>query len=117
MKKGLVLALLLTGIGAAFAYSYDTNIPVPGNSIADEKLQQEAMFTVYMYTHRVATPDCQAFAITDTNVSKAKVDNKWQEIWTVNACTKTAKIPVNFELKDGGAAHAIDYMNVKVSTK
>lgn len=117
MKKILCLGLLIAGISAAYAYNYETSLPVPGKTIADEKLQQETMKTVYMYTHRVATPDCKAFVITDTAVSKAKADNKWQEIWTVQACSKTAKIPVNFELKDEGAVHAIDYMGVKVSTK
>lgn len=116
MKKMLCLAMLALCAGTAFAYNYETGVPLPGKTIADEKLQQDTMYTVYMYTHRVATPDCQSFVITDTNVSKAKADDKWQEIWTVKACSKTANIPVNFELKDNGTQHSIDYMNVKVST-
>lgn len=118
MKKGLCLAMLLAGITtAAFAYSYDTNLPLPGKSIADTKLQQDSLFTVYMFAHRVAAPDCQAFAITDTQVSKAKVNNKWQEVWTVKACSKSANIPINFELKEEGATYAIDPMGVRVITK
>ncbi len=118
MKKGLILALLFAGFAtAAFAYSYDTNLPLPGKSIADTKLQQDSLFTVYMFGHRIATPDCQSFSIVDTQVSKAKVDNKWQEIWSVKACSKTANIPINFELKPEGATYAIDPMGVRVITK
>lgn len=118
MKKGICLALLLAGfVSAAFAYNYDTNLPLPGKSIADTKLQQDSLFTVYMFGHRIASPDCQNFSITDTKVSKAKVDNKWQEIWTVQACSKSANIPINFELKPEGATYAIDPMGVRVTTK
>ena len=118
MKKGICLALLFAGlVTTAFAYTYDTNLPLPGKSIADTKLQQDSLFTVYMFGHRIATPDCQNFAITDTKVSKPKVDNKWQEIWTVQACSKSANIPINFELKPEGASYAIDPMGVRVTTK
>lgn len=118
MKKGIFLVLMLIGfVSAAFAYNYDTNLPLPGKSIADTQLQQNSLFTVYMFAHRVAAADCQNFAITDTKVSQEKIDNKWQEVWTVQACSKTADIPINFELKDGGATYAIDPMGVRVTTK
>lgn len=115
MKKGIFLALMLiSAVSAAFAYSYDTNVPLPGKSIADAKLQQDTLFTAYMFGHRIASPDCQQFSITDTQVSKPKVDNKWQEIWTVQACTKSANVPINFELKPEGGTYAIDPMGVRV---
>lgn len=118
MKKGICLALLLAGFAAsAFAYSYDTNLPLPGKSIADTKLQQDSLFTVYMFAHRIATPECQSFAITDTQVTKAKMDNKWQEVWTVQACSKTATIPINFEVGGESPVYAIDPMGVRVTTK
>ncbi len=117
MKKGICLVLMLIGIAStAFAYSYDTNLPLPGKSIADTKLQQDSLFTVYMFGHRIAAPDCQHFSIIDTQVSKPKVDNKWQEIWTVQACSKSANIPINFELKPEGGTYAIDPMGVRVIT-
>lgn len=115
-KKTLCSILALAGVTAAVcAYTYDTNLPLPGKSIADTKLQQDSLFTVYMFGHRIATPDCQNFAIVDTQVSKAKVDNKWQEIWSVRACSKTANIPINFELRPDGATYAIDPMGVRVT--
>ena len=116
MLKKIMFSLiaLATMVTTAMAYSYDTKLPLAGNSIAGEKLQQESLFTVYMFAHRIAAPDCKAFSITDTNVSKERVDNKWQEIWTIKACSKTATIPINFELKDDGNMYAIDPMGVRV---
>ena len=119
MKKTLFsLVALLSVTGAVFAYNYDTTLPLPGKSIADTKLQENTLFTAYMFAHRVATPDCKDFAIVDTTVSKEKVDNKWQEIWTINACSKSALVPINFELKEGDdATYAIDPMGVRVISK
>ena len=117
MKKAFCLLLALVGFTATvYAYNYDTNLPLPGKSIADTKLQENTLFTAYMFAHRVATPDCQNFAIIDTAVSEEKVDNKWQEIWTIKACSKTTLVPINFEIKENGATYAIDPMKVKVLT-
>ena len=114
MKKGICLALLIAGtIGSVFAYSYETKVPLPGKSIAGDKIQQEALFTAYAFAHRIAPTDCTSFAIVDTNVSKEKVDNKWQEIWTIQACSTTAYVPINFEIKSKGSVYAIDPMGVK----
>ena len=116
MKKVLTTALLLAGITiAAFAFSYDTNVPLPGKSIAGNDLQSEMLFPIYMFGLRVATPDCHDLAITDTKVTKAKVDNTWQEVWTVKACKKTADIPINFNLNTN-AKFAIDVMGVRTYT-
>lgn len=117
-KKALCSMLALAGVTAAvYAYNYDTNLPLPGKSIADTKLQENTLFTAYMFAHRVATPDCKDFAIVDTAVSEQKVGNKWQEIWTIKACSKTATVPINFELKENGGTYAIDPMGVRVTTK
>ena len=114
-KKALCSILALAGVTAAvYAYSYDTNLPLPGKSIADTKLQENTLFTAYMFAHRVAAPDCKDFAIVDTAVSQEKVNNKWQEIWTIKACSRTATVPINFELKENGGMYAIDPMGVRV---
>ena len=114
-KKALCSLLAVVALSAVvYAYSYDTNLPLPGKSIADTKLQENTLFTAYMFAHRVAAPDCKDFAIVDTAVSSEKVDNKWQEIWTIKACSKTATVPINFELKENGATYAIDPMGVRV---
>ena len=115
MKKVLCSLLAIVGVmAAAHAYSYDTNLPLPGKSIADTKLQENTLFTAYMFALRVAAPTCKDFAIVDTAVSQEKVDNKWQEIWTIKACSKTATVPITFEIKEKGATYAIDPMGVRV---
>ena len=115
-KKALCLLLAIVGFAAAvYAYSYDTTLPLPGKSIVDTKLQENSLFTVYMFAHRFATPDCKEFKIIDTNVVSEKVDNKWQEAWTVRACSKTATIPITFTHKEGeNGTYAIDPMGVRV---
>ena len=115
MKKAIFSIIALLGLTTVvFAYNYDTNLPLPGKSIADQKLQENTLFTAYMFAHRVATPDCKNFAIIDTAVSQEKVDNKWQEIWTIKACSKTALVPINFELNEKGGTYGIDPMKVQV---
>ena len=118
MKRIIFSIIALLGLTTAvFAYNYDTNLPLPGKSIADTKLQENTLFTAYMFAHRVAPANCKDFAIIDTNVSEEKVDNKWQEIWTIKACSKTATVPINFELKENGGMYAIDPMGVRVTNK
>lgn len=118
MKKLIFSIMVLLGLSTAvFAYNYDTNLPLPGKSIADTKLQENTLFTAYMFAHRVALPDCKDFAIIDTAVSQEKVDNKWQEIWTIQACSRTATVPINFEEKESGGVYAIDPMGVRVTGK
>ena len=114
MKKKVCLALMLAGIATStFAYTYDTNLPLPGSSIAGTQLQQETLFSAYAFAHRIAPTDCTAFAITDTKVSKERVDNKWQEIWTIKTRSKTAYVPINFELRNNVHIYGIDPMGVK----
>ena len=116
MKKALFsLIAVLSITTTVFAYNYDTNLPLPGKSIADQKLQENTLFTAYMFAHRVATPDCKSFAIVDTAVSQEKLDNKWQEVWTIKACTKTAFVPIDFIEKETGSVYAIDPMGVRVT--
>ena len=118
IKKALFALLAVLSLSmTVYAYNYDTNLPLPGKSIADTKLQENTLFTAYMFAHRVATPDCKNFTIIDTAVSEEKVDNKWQEIWTIKACSKTAIVPINFELKESGGTYAINPMGVKVTTE
>lgn len=112
--RALILSLIIAST-AVFAYNFDNTLPLKGKSIADSKLQSEAMMPIYYYSLRVAAQGCQDFAIVNTEVSKAKADNKWSEIWTVKACTRTARIPINFTQKADGTDYAIDYMNVKVA--
>lgn len=116
MSKIKVLLFLLAIAGTSvFAYNFDKTLPVPGKSITDSKLQTDVMMPIYYYSLRVADQGCQDFKITNTEVSKAKENNVWSEIWTVKACNATARIPLVFTQKADGTDYAIDYMNVKVA--
>lgn len=116
MKKGLLMLIAAAAITTvAYAYTYNTQVPVPGKTLADGKLQSEMLFPVYAYGLRIAAPDCKDFSITDTVVSKAKENGAWEEIWTVKACTRTARIPVKFTTTESGTDFAIDPMGVKVA--
>ena len=108
----LSLALITT---TAFAYNFDKTLPLPGKSIVDTKVQAEIMMPIYYYSLRVCEPGCKDFKIADTEVSKEKENGKWSEIWTVNACSRVARIPLNFTSTEEGIDYAIDYMNVKVA--
>ena len=114
MKKKICMAIMAAGIAtSAFAYNYNTTVPLPGSSIASEKLQQESLFSAYAFAHRIAPVNCTTFSIIDTKVSKPKIDNKWQEIWTLQACSKVAYVPINFEIRENVNIYAIDPMGVK----
>ena len=115
MKKGLLVLVATALTTAAFAYSYDTKVPVPGKTLADGRLQSEMLFPVYAYGLRIAAQDCHEFAITNTEVSKQKENGNWEEIWTVKACTRTARIPIRFSTTENGTDFAIDPMGVKVA--
>ena len=114
MKKVLALLTLFVVAGAAYAYNYDKNLPLAGATITDEKIQAEALFPVYAFGLRAASSDCKDLAIINTEVSQEKVDNKWQEVWTIKACSKNILIPINFETKETGTVFAIDPINLKV---
>lgn len=116
MKKGLLLLLAaMTVSGVVFAYNYDTKVPVPGKTLADGKLQSEMLFPVYAYGLRIAASDCQDFAITNTEITKQKNNGAWEEIWTLKACKRTARIPIKFTTTEEGTDFAIDPMGVKVA--
>lgn len=114
MKKVLSILTLLALTGTAYAYNYDNTLPLPGKTLTEASVQEEALFPVYAFGLRAASPDCKNFAIVDTEVSQEKLENKWQEIWTIKACSKNVLIPVNIETKDSGTRFAIDPINVKV---
>ncbi len=119
MKKTLCLTMMLAGVvSAAYAFDYETAVPLPGETILDEQMQTKVLQPVYAYALRVAAPECQSLSIIDTKLSKEKVDNSWQETWVVKACSKKAAIPINFTInEDSTTDFAIDPINVKVKDK
>lgn len=115
MKKGLLIMFLSALVIPAFAYNYDTKVPVPGKTLADGKLQSEMLFPVYAYGLRIAEYGCQDYSITNTEITKQKNNGAWEEIWTLKACKRTARIPIKFTTTEEGTDFAIDPMGVKVA--
>ena len=82
--KAILLSLALLITTSAFAYyNFIGEVPLPGGTQASPQLQQDTIFSVGAYGLRIATKDCFTVAITNTEVSKPKKDNRWEEIWTL----------------------------------
>lgn len=113
----LSLALLVTTAGAFAYYNFIADVPLPGKTIASPQLQQDTIFAVGAYGLRIATKDCFTVAITNTEVSKPKKNNTWEEIWTLKVCERVGRLPIQFTInEDGTGSYALDYMNIKWKT-
>ena len=116
--KALLLSLALLTSTSAFAYyNFIGEVPLPGGTQASQQLQQDTIFSVGAFGLRIATKDCFTVAITDTEISKPKKDNTWEEIWTLKVCERVGRLPIEFT-DDGvnGGSFALDYMNIKWRT-
>lgn len=125
--KNIMVGVLLFCSAAAFAkpeLSY--NLPLPGGTLGNEKLQYDTLMPVYTMA-QIKVQDCQKYSVTDTKVTKqpydlktengAYVDGKWEELWTVSACGKKVYVPIRFVLDRTGATWAIGEKDVKVTDK
>ena len=116
--KAFLLSIALFTATTAFAYyNFIGDVPLPGKTIASPQLQQDTIFSVGAYGLRIATKDCFTVAITNTEVSKPKKNNSWEEIWTLKVCEREGRLPIQFtENPDGTGTFALDYMNIKWRT-
>ena len=116
--KALILSLALLTTTSAYAYyNFICEIPLPGSSMASTQLQENTVFSVYAFGLRIATKDCFTVAITNTEVSKPLEGNKWEEIWSLKACERVGRLPIEFTKNaDGTESFAVDYMNIKWKT-
>ena len=86
-------------------FEYDFNLPLSGNSIANDTLQYYVLKTIYRDAIK-EYPACTDFKIKDTqivhypyDVVKKKdkyIKGYWKEIWTVNACNNAFQVPLTF---------------------
>ena len=116
--KAFLLALAMFTTTSVFAYyNFIGEVPLPGKTIASPQLQQDTIFSVGAYGLRIATKDCFTVAITDTQISKPKKNNTWEEIWTLKVCERVGRLPIEFTInEDGTGSYALDYMNIKWKT-
>lgn len=116
--KAALLSIALLSTTSVFAYyNFIGEVPLPGGTQASPQLQQDTVFSVGAYGLRIATKDCFTVAITDTEVTKPKQGNTWEEVWTLKVCERIGKLPIEFtENPDGTGSFALDYMNIKWRT-
>ena len=108
--------------GICFASEYNTRVPLPGNTVANTKLQYDTLMPVYM---AVATKikSCDRMSVVNTKVTKEPYDlkyqygqtvaGKWEEIWSVKACQQQFEVPIKFILDSTGASYMISPENIK----
>lgn len=118
MFKKFISLFALISLGAEPVYAAS----LPGATIANEKLIQDTLPTVYMSV-AVYASGCDDFSVSNTKVLQEphdlKTENgrhvagKWQELWTVKACQKSFDVPVYFILDPTGATYAVDVRAIR----
>ena len=121
-RKILVLTtsfvLFMLSVSHVFAEkSFNINVPLPGKSIANPKLQYDSLMGVYAAVGAI-DQNCDNFSVIDTAVIVSpqnlvsKNDNyvagDWKELWTVNYCGKNAQVPIKFILDEQGATYLLN---------
>ncbi|MBQ8459143.1 hypothetical protein IJ541_03455 [bacterium] len=124
MKK-LFLSFIISCLfmPACFGANYNTRTPLPGNTLANRKLQYDTIMPVYMATG-TKLKNCETMSIINTKVTRQPYNLKmqggqytqgqWEELWTVNACGKTADVPIKFILDSTGATYMISPNNIVI---
>lgn len=106
--KNLILSLIILFTGVAFAQTSNTGIksPVPGDTLANTKLQYDTISSVYAAAN-MKVPSCNNLSIVNSKVLKQPSNGNWQEEWVVNACGKKVFVPITFILDYSGATYMI----------
>lgn len=103
MKRYLITLLgLLIGCTAMA----QNTLPLPGQSLANEKLQADTLMTSYAAAS-TKVPNCKNFSVITTKVLKHPSNGYWKEEWQINACGKNVFVPITFILDKTGATFAI----------
>ncbi len=109
MKKSIIIAIIifLSAKNYVFAQNYDMNVPLEGESIANNALQMMVLKDIYPIITRL-NPLCTEHRISNTQIihypyDVEKKDNKyvkgyWKELWTVEYCGNKIQIPVTFNI-------------------
>ncbi|MCM1339807.1 MAG: hypothetical protein NC191_09065 [Muribaculaceae bacterium] len=103
MKK---LLLILIGIVVGCIAWAQNTLPLPGQSLANEKLQADTLKTSYIAAG-TKTPNCTNFSVANTRILKQPSNGYWKEEWQINACGKQVFVPITFILDPTGATFSI----------
>lgn len=100
-----------------YARGYDMNLPLPGNSIANDKLQFEVVNDIYERSIK-KYPACTDYKIINTQIVHYPYDVKkkkgkyisgyWKEMWSVKACDRVFQVPLTFYLNKKKTTYVID---------
>ena len=124
MKKYILLILsIIIFTGISFAAEYNMHVPLPGNTVANAKLQYDTLMPAYMAV-RTKVKSCDKMSVVNTKVTKEPYDlkynknglavaGKWEEIWYVKACQRQFEVPIKFVLDPTGASYIIPTANIK----
>jgi hypothetical protein len=71
--------------------------PVPGNTVADVKLQRDVLNHILLI-ERALKKECKAYSITDTEAIEPYqgAGSKWKERWTLDRCGLSVKYDIEF---------------------
>lgn len=97
---------------------------LPGNSIANEKLQRDTMMPVAVVVKNL-NPKCSQNSVVNTKVTQSPqgiemkngqpVKGYWSELWTVNSCSYKVYVPITFILDETGCTYSINPKEVKMT--
>lgn len=120
LKRLKVIAIVFCVVFgmSCFAVNSFDNSRLPGNSIADYRLQMDTLFPVFVVVTVKMNKKCKNISVIDTELVsmpeyKKKKGNKkyasspWEELWTVKACRKNVKVPITFIPYKNGTSYAI----------
>ncbi len=102
MKKYFIISILLIGLSTLAA----NTLPLPGQSLANEKLQADTIMTAYAAAGTFV-PACSNYSVTDTKVLRQPANGSWKEEWVINACGNKVFVPITFILDSSGATYSI----------
>jgi hypothetical protein len=93
--------------------AFFSNVPLPGESLANAILQLDTLFTVALVSTPHIPDGCQDIAITNTTVTQIVkpfvfneqerlVEGEWLERWTLNACGAASNYQVRYSADGTG---------------
>ena len=93
MKRYIIFLLVIL---SASAFAANT-LPLPGESLANEKLQADTLMTSYAAAGTKVS-NCNNYSVINTKVLRQPANGSWKEEWVINACGKNVFVPITFIL-------------------
>ncbi len=120
MLKKLIILILIFNFSLNSALSdtgYDINVPIEGESIADDTLQSAIIKDIFSELSK-ENPFCFKYVITNSqiiqypyNLKKKNdkyIQGEWKELWSVSVCGKITQIPISFYIGKNSTQYVFD---------